>query len=411
MRKNTSFATRSQKSLATRYAISLLGIALALVLGRALAPLLGGSLPYVLILPAIAFSAWYCGLGPSITSSAIALAALKYSLITPGHAVAISTVRQALDLAALGAAVASIVLLGERRRRECEVLRRDQGDLEQRVRERTIELDAANQGLRELTSRLMQSQDEERRRIARDLHDSVGQNLAAMTMNLTTMLTEIERLTQIKNAASDSLELAQEMSKEVRTVPYLLHPPLLDEAGLASALRWYVQGFCERATIQVDLEVPEDFGRLPQELETAVFRTVQECLTNIHRHSGSATARLSQKDCDTLNDQDHRESFERRAWRGVQIPTFLVWHTPLFFDLAKPCNRSVRFSFESCSPSLRCSEKQLTATEPRKAAMLSDTRCFPFVRAHQFRFRQNVFLHGRTDLFVRGSGLELEFRV
>jgi signal transduction histidine kinase len=213
-------------------------------------------------------------------------------LITPGHAVAISTARQAFGLTLFGAAVAIVVLLGERRRREGQVLRTAQGELEQRVRERTIELDAANQGLRELTARLMQSQDEERRRIARELHDSVGQNLAAMTMNLTTMLTEIERLTQIRKAASDSLELAQDMSKEVRTVSYLLHPPLLDEAGLASALRWYVQGFSERGTIHVDLEVPEEFGRLPQELETAVFRTVQECLTNIHRHSGSPVARI-----------------------------------------------------------------------------------------------------------------------
>jgi len=292
MTNHTSAPERIGKNDAARYALSLGAIALALVVGRVLGPLLGGAVPYVAVFPAIAFSTWYCGLGPSITSSAVALAVLKYSLITPGHAVAISTARQALDLAALGVALFIVVVLGERRRRECQVLRKAQGDLEQRVRERTIELDAANQGLRELTSRLMQSQDEERRRIARELHDSVGQNLAAMTMNLTTMLTEIERLTQIKNAASDSLELAQEMSKEVRTVSYLLHPPLLDEAGLASALRWYVQGFSERGTIQVALEVPEDFGRLPQELETAVFRTVQECLTNIHRHSGSPVARI-----------------------------------------------------------------------------------------------------------------------
>jgi signal transduction histidine kinase len=295
MTNDASLPERIGKNLAARYALSFVAITLALVVGRVLGPLLSGALPYVAVVPAIVFSAWYCGLGPSISSSAIALAVLKYSLITPGHAVAISTARQALDLAVFGAALAVVVVLGERRRRECQVLRQAQGGLEQRVRERTIELDAANQGLRELTARLMQTQDEERRRIARELHDSVGQNLAAMTMNLTTMLTEIERLTQIKNAASDSLELAQEMSKEVRTVSYLLHPPLLDEAGLASALRWYVQGFSERGTIQVDLEVPEDFGRLPQEFETAVFRTVQECLTNIHRHSGSpvATIRLA----------------------------------------------------------------------------------------------------------------------
>jgi signal transduction histidine kinase len=82
------------------------------------------------------------------------------------------------------------------------------------------------------------------------------------------------------------------MNKEVRTVSYLLHPPLLDEAGLACALRWYVEGFSERSKIQVDLDIPEDFGRLPQELETAIFRTAQECLTNIHRHSGSPMAKI-----------------------------------------------------------------------------------------------------------------------
>jgi len=249
-------------------------------------------MPYVAVFPAVAFSAWYCGLGPSIVSSAVALAALKYSFITPGHALAVASAKQAFDMTAFGAVAAIVVALGERHRRECESLRRAQGELEARVRERTAELDAANQSLRELTSYLMQSQDEERRRIARELHDSVGQSLAAMTMNLTRVITEIKRLAQIKKAASDTLELAQEMSKEVRTVSYLLHPPLLDEAGLASALRWYTQGFSERGTIQVQLDVPEDFGRLPQELETAIFRTVQECLTNINRHSGSPVARI-----------------------------------------------------------------------------------------------------------------------
>jgi len=83
-----------------------------------------------------------------------------------------------------------------------------------------------------------------------------------------------------------------EMNKEVRTISYLLHPPLLDEAGLPSALRWYVDGFSQRSKIQVSLDIPEDFGRLPEDLEIAIFRTVQESLTNIHRHSGSPTARV-----------------------------------------------------------------------------------------------------------------------
>ncbi len=86
--------------------------------------------------------------------------------------------------------------------------------------------------------------------------------------------------------------LAQEMNKEARTVSYLLHPPLLDEAGLASALRWYAEGFSQRSKINVELELAEDFGRLPQDWEIAIFRTVQECLTNIHRYSGSPVARI-----------------------------------------------------------------------------------------------------------------------
>ena len=88
------------------------------------------------------------------------------------------------------------------------------------------------------------------------------------------------------------LSLVDQVSREIRTISHLLHPPLLDVAGLASALRWYVDGFSERSHIKVDLEIPDDFGRLPDELEIAIFRIVQECLTNIHRHSGSPTATI-----------------------------------------------------------------------------------------------------------------------
>src|SRR2546430_10924596 len=91
---------------------------------------------------------------------------------------------------------------------------------------------------------------------------------------------------------TDSAALVHEINKEVRTISHLLHPPLLDEAGLASALRWYIEGFAERSKVKVDLELPADFGRLSRELETAIFRTVQECLTNIHRHSESPIAKV-----------------------------------------------------------------------------------------------------------------------
>jgi signal transduction histidine kinase len=160
------------------------------------------------------------------------------------------------------------------------------------VQERTADLDAANQNLRELSARLLQSQDDERRRIARELHDSVGQLLAALNMNLSAVRGDIERLAQTTNALADSENLVNEMSTEVRTISHLLHPPLLDEAGLCSALRWYVDGFALRSKINVNLDLPEDFGRLPRESETAIFRVVQECLTNIHRHSGSSLARI-----------------------------------------------------------------------------------------------------------------------
>jgi len=138
----------------------------------------------------------------------------------------------------------------------------------------------------------MQLQDEERRRIARELHDSVGQTLAALGMNLSLVRNDVERLSGIISTLNDSENLIREMSSEVRTISHLLHPPLLDEAGLCSALRWYVDGFSQRSGIKVELNMPDDFGRLPAEMETAIFRVVQESLTNIHRHSGSPVAKI-----------------------------------------------------------------------------------------------------------------------
>jgi len=135
-------------------------------------------------------------------------------------------------------------------------------------------------------------QDDERRRIARELHDSVGQLLTGLAMNLSVMRTDIERLIKTAGSITDSEGLVQEMSREIRTISHLLHPPLLDEVGLSSALPWYIDGFSKRSNIKVDLDFPADFGRLSHELETAIFRVVQECLTNIHRHSESPTARI-----------------------------------------------------------------------------------------------------------------------
>jgi len=104
-----------------------------------------------------------------------------------------------------------------------------------------------------------------------------------------------------RGALTESISLAEQAITEIRTLSYLLHPPLLDEAGLLSALRWYAAGFAERSGIKVDLELPEPFERLPLDTETALFRIVQESLINIHRHAGSATARIRlRRDGETL---------------------------------------------------------------------------------------------------------------
>ncbi len=163
--------------------------------------------------------------------------------------------------------------------------------LEQRVQVRTQELEQKNAELCKLSAHLLQIQDEERRRIARELHDSVGQLLAAIKMNISRVSEEKAKLsTSAASAVSENLKLVEQVSNEIRTLSHLLHPPLLDEIGLLSALKWYIEGFSERSKIKVTADMPSDLGRLPRDVELSLFRIVQECLTNIHRHSGSLTA-------------------------------------------------------------------------------------------------------------------------
>jgi PAS domain S-box-containing protein len=143
----------------------------------------------------------------------------------------------------------------------------------------------------ELSARLLQVQDEERRRIARELHDGVGQLLAAVGMNVAQVVREKDKLSPAAaRSAEDMRHSIERASAEIRTVSYLLHPPMLDEIGLPTALRWYADGFGERSKIKLAVEVASDFPRLIQDHELSLFRIAQECLTNIHRHSGSFTA-------------------------------------------------------------------------------------------------------------------------
>jgi PAS domain S-box-containing protein len=142
----------------------------------------------------------------------------------------------------------------------------------------------------EFASRLQRMQDDERRRLSRELHDSVGQLLVAIKMNISVVRQEAYKLsTEAAKLVGDNAAMIDEIGNEIRTISHLLHPPLLDEVGLPSALRWYVDGFAQRSKIEATLDIPKNLNRLSQDMEIAVFRAVQECLTNIHRHSGSST--------------------------------------------------------------------------------------------------------------------------
>jgi PAS domain S-box-containing protein len=173
----------------------------------------------------------------------------------------------------------------------------------------------------ELAARFQRMQDDERKRIARELHDSVGQLLAAIGMNISVVQLQAHKLdAEAARAVSENAMLVEQVSREIRTISHLLHPPLLDVAGLVSALRWYVDGFSERSKIKVELDIPAGFGRLPDEVEIAIFRIVQECLTNIHRHSGSDSATIAlakENDSLTVQVKDNGKGIPREKQRDL----------------------------------------------------------------------------------------------
>ena len=174
--------------------------------------------------------------------------------------------------------------------------------LEQSIRENAIELErmveSRTAALRRLSHRMMTMQDEERRRIAREIHDGLGQELAAAKMILDGILAK-DSSPSMQQASLEASQLIDRSIQQVRTISHLLHPPLLDEVGLVSALRWFLEGLSERSGIHVVLEIdPPNLGRLKSELETAIFRIVQEALTNMFRHSGARNGgvTITQKD-------------------------------------------------------------------------------------------------------------------
>jgi len=192
----------------------------------------------------------------------------------------------------------------------------------QELRRRNAEILQQSDQLRDLSGRLMFAQDEERRRLARDLHDSAGQHLAALGMGLARIEDDAKRdPARLSKSIKDARDLIQDLTQEIRTTSYLLHPPMLDESGLSSALRWYIDGLTERSGLSIELNMPDNLERLAPEVELAIFRLVQECLTNIHRHSGSKTAviRIARESGKIYAEvQDHGKGISQERLAEIQ---------------------------------------------------------------------------------------------
>jgi PAS domain S-box-containing protein len=401
---------RIVKQPTARYVLAVLAAVAALVLRKLLNPLLGSENPYHTAWVAVAFSAWFCGIGPAIVTVVISVVGIWYWFLPPDGSFALRDTAQIFGMLGFMALCAAIIAMGEFIRRSIttrleaeENLRKTHRELEDRVKERTaalqqrtaeladqaMMLDLANDAIfvrtardtisywnegaerlygwtkaealgrtihqllrtefpiplasiqsretwegelrhtkqdgthiivasrwrtlrdrdrnvigwleintdvtsrkraeeatRRLSGRILTLQDEERRRIARGLHDSLGQYLAALKMNLDCLPNPTNEQSKL---ISDCSDIVSRSLAEIRTISHLLHPPLLDESGLDSAARWYVDEFSRRSGIAVTLNVSPERMRLPSDVEIALFRAIQEGLTNVHRHSGATS--------------------------------------------------------------------------------------------------------------------------
>jgi signal transduction histidine kinase len=246
---------------------------------------------YSLFLVAVMFSSWYGGLTPGLIAVLFSVLALDMFFAPPQ----LSRVLTPDDFIHLGTFLLAAGLINHlnRARMNAEArLMESHTQLQMREAERTADLER-------LSAQLLDLQDEERRRTARMLHETVAQGLAALKMDLAVVRRSRRTNSSVPDKAlEEAISLADNCIRQVRTVSYLLHPPLLDETGLAAALQWYVAGFEQRSGVKTGLHLPETIGRLSRQIETTVFRIVQECLTNIHRHSKSSTADVGIRDTD-----------------------------------------------------------------------------------------------------------------
>jgi signal transduction histidine kinase len=279
-----------------RYSASLLVLAVALGIRALLDPSWVSHTPYVTVFAATIFASWYGGIWPGILIAVLGVLASNLFFVDPLYSLRPYSRPEVLVSSILYIATCvPIIAIGEANRRStqrrCEaqdLLLQCNSDLETRVRQRTAELETSNQGLRRLSSRLMHLQDEERRKFSRELHDSLGQILVMAKLNLSKLFQQNPH----DKLLAETEKLLEEALVETRTISYLLHPPLLDETGLVSAAKWYVKGFAQRSGIQVSIEVGHDFARLPRSTELALFRILQESLTNIYKYANASRAEV-----------------------------------------------------------------------------------------------------------------------
>jgi signal transduction histidine kinase len=322
----TIFSTIPQRRVMERFTLAVALAALAVLLRWLLDPVLGHVAFYATVYIAAAFCVVVCGPLPAIVTTLLGFFGIFYWFVDPRHSVTVPA-SEVHAVAGFFLVCGVLILLGDANRRKemklnqavtaltkeaAERLRAEQelqkahDVLEERVEERTAELSQtlaqlasevgvrkhAEEQLRYLSVRLMTLQDEERRRFARELHDSAGQTLAAIKMTAALIEQGVTKDSRIKELFDELNALADDAIQEVRTTSYLLHPPLLDEAGIASAARWFVEGFAKRSGIEVNCDVPEKLERPPRDCELVLFRVLQESLTNVHRHSGASAARI-----------------------------------------------------------------------------------------------------------------------
>ncbi len=199
-----------------------------------------------------------------------------------------------------------------------QTLRRSCSELELQVVERTAELQS-------LSQRLLRVQDEERRRVARDLHDSTGQTLTALKICVSLLQRKLEKAEdeEIYGEISGIARLVDEALQEIRTTSYLLHPPMLDESGFTSAAQWFVAGFAQRSGMKVRMDFAAEVERLPHTIEIALFRVLQESLTNVHRHSGTSEVEVRfrrRAQAAILEVRDYGRGMPEEWWSRVGPP-------------------------------------------------------------------------------------------